>query len=76
MAKMNIMKQMDTVTQTEVLLNMVNTLLAKAMYFHDSAVIRRIHDLQHQVYYGNYEYDSMIAVLQEIRDDLKRYDAF
>lgn len=65
----------DTVIQIEVVLNFLNTLLSKAIFFKDGESIEKLHTLRHVVYYGsNFEYDSMLRKLQEIEVILKHYE--
>jgi hypothetical protein len=68
-------KTTDSVVQTEVLLNMINTLFSQAVCFHDESSIKELHDIRHQVYYGNYEYGSLVQTLQRIQSTLKKYEA-
>ncbi len=60
----------DNTLQTEVLLNMLNTVFAKAVYFKNLELIEKLSLMRHRIYYGNFDYVDNIKTLKEINDNL------
>jgi hypothetical protein len=65
---------MDNVLQTEVLLNLLNTTLAKAIHFEDDALVKKINELRHAIYYSDFNYDETLDILKKINIDLNNYE--
>lgn len=65
---------MDTVLQTELILNMINTLFGKAIFFQDAHVIKELSQLRHSVYYAHYHYDEVLKHLEKIDIILQAYE--
>lgn len=65
---------MDNVLQTEVFLNLLNTVLAKAVHFKDEEIINKISALRHEVYYGDFNYEKNMEELKEVETTLKKYE--
>ncbi len=66
---------MDKVLQIEILLNMINTLLGKAIYFKDNILINDLQFIRHNVYYEDvFEYNSLLERLSVIDKKLKEYE--
>lgn len=65
---------MDAVIQVELLLNMLNSALTKAMYFKDDFLIKQLSDMQHSIYYDSFNVDVFLQKLKEIDIELKKYD--
>lgn len=69
------MVKTEEVLQIEVLLNMLNTLLSKAIYFKDTNLTNELQIIRHDVYYSdNFNYNSLLEKLKTIDKDLKKYE--
>jgi len=64
---------MDSVIQIEILLNYLNDLFAKSVAFNDIKAMEELNVLRHQIYYGTFDYHSMIQKLQDLDQVLKKY---
>jgi hypothetical protein len=65
----------DSVIQIEVVLNLLNGLLAKSVAFRDSQKVKELEALRHKIYYEkNFNYGQFIKNLEEISAYLKKYD--
>jgi hypothetical protein len=65
---------MINVLQTEVLLNMLNMVLAKAVFFKDEEIIKKISDFRHKIYYEDFDYDESIVYLKNLEKELSKYE--
>lgn len=65
---------MINVLQTEVLLNMLNMVLAKAVSFKDEEIIKKISDFRHKIYYEDFDYNQSIVYLKELEKELEKYE--
>ena len=65
---------MDNVSKTEVLLNILNMVLTKALYFKDNVSIKKLSDLRHAIYYGEFNYNVTLNSLREIEGNLSKYE--
>ena len=54
---------MDKVLQIEVLLGWLNMLLAKSVCFEDEVAINKLESLRHQIYYKDFDYETVVSVL-------------
>jgi|SRR3989339_2129177 len=63
---------MINVLQTEVLLNMLNMVLAKAVSFKDEEIVKKISDLRHKIYYEDFDYGESIVYLKAIEKELEK----
>jgi hypothetical protein len=66
--------QMDNVLEIEVVLNMLNTVFAKAVFFNDVSVISKLNTMRHNIYYGEFNYESYLSLLKETDKYLQKYD--
>jgi hypothetical protein len=63
---------MDEVIQIEIVLNFLNTLFAKAVYFNDEPIRKELADFRHEIYYEKrFNYESSIEKLQAISKELE-----
>lgn len=65
---------MDKTIQTEVVLNMINTLFAKANFYKDEETVSRLNECRRKIYYEEFNYDEIISLLKEIEIYLKKYE--
>lgn len=65
---------MDKVIQLEVILNMLNTLLAKANFFKDKEIVIKLNNYRNNIYYGKFDYAEIVLALKEIEIFLKKYE--
>lgn len=66
----NPLSKVDDVTRLEIILNLVNTLLAKAMALGEHQTANHVHELRHTLYYGDFEYPAIWATLVGINAHL------
>lgn len=64
---------MDKVLQIEILLERINILIAKSVCF-DEVAINKLENLRHQIYYKDFDYETVIKALEELGNDLEQYD--
>lgn len=66
--------QMDNVLKIEVLLNILNTVFAKAVYLKDDKAIEKLTALKHTIYYTDFDYAEVNNMLNEIDLNLKDHE--
>lgn len=64
----------DKVIQIEVVLNFLNTLHAKALYFKDNAIANELSVVKHNIYYGDFEEKLVLNNLKNIESRLNKYE--
>lgn len=63
---------MNNIMQMETLLNLLNTIFAKAVHCKDEASIQQLVDLRHSFYYSdNFDCESCLVALNRIDLSLK-----
>lgn len=65
---------MDDVLRIELLLNMINTLFGKAVFFKDTKIIDELTDIRHEIYYDTFHYDISLEKLSKVAIKLKKYE--
>ena len=64
---------MINIMQIEVLLNVLNTILAKAVYFKDEPAMNKLINLRRAVYYdAAFDYGGSLAIVKEVNTRLNR----
>jgi len=65
----------DAIVQNEVVLNFLNTLFSKAMFFKDDEMICELNKLRHHIYYEkDFDYELILSELKVMEVKLKRYE--
>ncbi len=64
---------MDSILQIELLLNLLNTLFGKAMFYKDYATTNELSLIRRRIYYGDCEYNSTLESLKQISTKLNVY---
>lgn len=66
---------MDAIIQLEVLLNLLNTVFGKAVYYKDYVMVKRLSTIRHTIYYTNdYVYESLLKELHGLDLELNKYE--
>ena len=65
---------MNNILQIEVLLNMLNTVFAKAVHFKNDELIKELHTLRHKIYYENFNYEESLNLLKKADIELSKYE--
>jgi hypothetical protein len=65
---------MNNILKVETLLNMFNTVFAKAVYFKDDKAIAKLVTLRHSIYYTDFNFEETQNTLNEIDLSLKEYE--
>lgn len=61
--------------QIEVVLNFLNTLFSKAIFYKDKEMIGELNHLRHNIYYGeDFVYEDLLTKLQNIELKLESHE--
>lgn len=61
--------------QIEIILNFLNTLFGKAVYYKDDKIIGELSTLRRSIYYGGeFDYDSIFKQLKDKENELNKYE--
>lgn len=64
---------MNPILETEVVLNMLNTLLGKALFFSDTETANELEQLKHALYYEGASPDVCLTQLETLRSRLSHH---
>ena len=61
---------MDNIIQTEILLNAINTVLAKALHFKKDEATKKLVALRNNIYHNDFNYEETLKQLKNIEKEL------
>lgn len=55
------------ILQVEILIERINMLLAKSVYFSDEEAIQELERLRHKIYYEDFDYQTILSRIDELK---------